>query len=104
MNNPSNDFFQNVHKECSILANALYIVEKLNTDSLFDKLKDTCSGIFSAEFGFILAQVSRSGTDINNPEARTKIKGNMYVFKENFKLISNIIGRLISGGAVEKQD
>lgn len=96
MNNQSNDFFQNVHKECSILANALYIVEKLKTDSLFEKLKETCQSIFSAEYGFILEQISRSGPEINNNDARTKLKGNMYVFKENFKLISGIIGLLIS--------
>ena len=97
----SDSFFSKIQKECSIVSNALFILGKMKNDNCFAKLKQSLTIIFGEEFSFVLDQIVKTSTGAQIKDIKSKVATNMYIFKENLKLIASRMGKVISRRYVE---
>ena len=66
-------FFKNIQKECSIMSNVLFILNKMKNDSCFERLKQACSSIFIDEYAYVLGQIAKSSPETKGKGTKEKL-------------------------------
>ena len=99
------DFAMKQERELKLFQNLNFILDKLNNDKLLGFLKHSIDGIFEKEFSFAINEINK----LNRKKKRKFSLGeqlikNTHIFKENFKVICNLMIDQIWKTQVAKYD
>lgn len=85
-------FFKKVNNESRIFSNIGFIVDKLENDGFLNNLKSCYSLILDREVSFALEELTKVQRLGRGTDLKSQLTNNTYIFKENLKTISSIIG------------
>lgn len=89
-------YLKKIKKDCNILTNANYIIEKLDNENNITPLKTEIDSIIKNEIIFASSELNKLDTKLKNFDFRSQLKNNTKIFKENLKIIIQSMGKFIS--------
>lgn len=87
-----------MQEEIKIVSNIHFILDKLNQENLFNGLQEIFNKILNNEIVFAIKgsfqlELKKIERKTKNFDIKHQITSNTYIFKENLKTISTLIGR-----------
>lgn len=95
------EFLTKLERESATLSNINFILNKLNLDGHLNSIKHSLDSIFKGEIRYIAEKLISKRSKKSSGLMKKQIKTNMYIFIKNLKVITNIMGKLISGSNLE---
>ena len=83
------EFLENLKEEAKIFTNFNLIFNKIENDDYLDEFYDSFATILKKEMTFTVIQLQEMKKEDDNLDIKHFLKKNIYIFKENLKLIVN---------------
>lgn len=103
-NRPEDSVYPRVSHSAKIFTNIGYILDKMRRDGNLQKLQETFEEIVETEIAFAVSQLSLIEKKSKSFNMSSQLRNNLYVFKENLKVLSGFVSGLISRSSLEAED
>lgn len=95
---------EKIQREIEVITAVLDIYEKIKCEDQIQPIITPLKLVISNEISFALEKIKESSLPEDTNELKKQVMMNSYIFKENLKIICNVMGELISGVCVEGSD
>ena len=97
-----NIIFNSLKKESSAIANIDFILTKMNQDGHLKILLKSIKEIINKEMMYVTKKLEKIKEKKINFNIQTQMSNNIYIFKENLKLIAGYMSNIISRECLER--
>lgn len=85
--------YSKIKHEAKIFSNILYILGKIEKDGFFMNISQAFEKIIKSEMLYAVNELKKIQGKTPNFDLRGQLINNTYIYKENLKIISNMIGK-----------
>jgi hypothetical protein len=91
-----------VKQSVKVLTNISFIFDKIERDGNLAKIEETFKDIIDKEIGFAIEELSKLEKKSKKFNMQSQLRNNTYIFKENLKLLTEFVSRIISRSNLER--
>lgn len=95
-------FFGKLKQDSKIISNINFILDKMDRDGHLTTIKSSIESIFNKEIIFAVTELSKIQKKARNFDMKTQLTTNSFIFKENLKVITGFVSKLISRADMER--
>ena len=95
---------EKIKKEVEVVSAVYDIFDKVKSENNLMPVIEPLKAVISGEIFFALDKLDFSVTAVELADLKRQVIMNSYIFKENFKVICNILGEFISRVDLERTD
>ncbi len=94
--NSKQDFLKRLREEAKVFYNFSIIIEKAEKDGYLSSIFDNLFNVFKQEISYAIKELQKMKKENNKLDIKQLVDTNIYIFKENLKIILNSSGLIIS--------